>query len=540
MVQPAEMQGFFRNPNNSLARDAERVGLSHHAAVTGAALGGVALAALLALLALPACNQCDSSLDPVKCTDLCTQNPPHRDCAQCTGDTKDSLCPQCQGDSKAPGCENGEGGAGAMSGNGGAGGTGGMSGSGGSGGTAGVVSGSGGVTGGIGGAGVGGDAGPLPTDCTESDDCEYPVPFCDGDGKCAPCSTDAVCIETEELRHICDTAGAMGLVGGCVQCRSDGDCNAESSRPRCVAGLCEECETHADCSGDLDRPQCNAGVCGPCTDDTNACSMHGVRGICDTRAADETETEGQCIQCLTHSSCPNDQPQCGTDGMCGDCDSEHETAACSGRMDGDVAIPFCNTHPDRETTGQCVQCVADSAIDPLVTTCDDGATHYSCNLGLGRCTTTEVQTLQPCQECVADTECADDLGMRCVEYPIENVSPTKSYCFYDKDEQTVGSSCPSGLKPFLVEREVESVDGFAATYCMISTSSCEGFRDALASKDCEDDDAACGLGDIELDGASCVGTVSTRCTYGCTSNDQCPGSQPTCSNTMGGTGVCRP
>jgi hypothetical protein len=256
--------------------------------------------------------------------------------------------------------------------------------------------------------------------------------------------------------------------------------------------------------------------------------MHGVRATCDTRADDETETEGQCIQCLTHSSCPNDQPQCGTDGMCGACDAEHETAACSGRMDGDITTPFCNTHPDRETSGQCVQCVADSAVDPLVTTCDDGGTHYSCNLGLGRCTTTEVQTLQPCQECVSDTECDDSLGMRCVAYPIDGVSTTKSYCFYDKDEQTVGSTCPSGLKPFLVEREVESVDGYDATYCMIATSSCESFRDALNLQSCNGDNTMCGLGDPEIDAAACIGSAPSRCTYSCNADDECPVTQPTC------------
>jgi hypothetical protein len=536
VVQPAEMQGFFRNPISPLARDAARAGLSHRAAWTGAALAGVALAALLALLTLPACNECDSSIDPVKCTDLCEQDPPHRDCAQCTGDTKDGRCPQCQGPNKAPGCSNADGGTGGISGSGGTGGSGGSGGDAGTGGTGGVVGGNGGMTGGSGGVG-GEDAGPLPVNCMTNDNCDFRVPLCDSEGKCAPCATDAVCIETDkDDRNICDTDGAQGLEGSCVECRSGADCNPESETPHCFEGKCAECETHADCSGDLTKPQCNAGVCGECTEDINACAMHGARDICDLREPDATSTRGQCIECLTDSNCPNDRPQCGADGICGLCDQAGGAAACSGRMDGDIATPFCNTHPDRTTTGLCVQCVGDFGTNASDETCDDEGTHFSCNRDLGRCTNTEVHVLQPCQECVADSECDDDTYLKCVPYPIDGVSPTKSYCFLDRTLPPTLAACDATRKPFINQQNVTSIDGRESQYCMLATSSCEAYRDALVLKDCMASDAQCGLGDPDVDGINCIGTMPSRCTYRCTSSDQCPPTQPTCSTG----GYCRP
>lgn len=532
------MQGFFRDPFRSLVRDTGSKRLSHRAAVSGAALSVAVLAASLALLSLPACNECDSSIDPVKCTDLCTQDPPNEHCAQCTGDVKDGNCPQCQGENKAVGCTNRNDGGDAGTLSGGTGGVGGVVGGqggtsgGGSGGVGGVVGGGGGM----GGSGGSEDAGP-PPDCRDNTDCNEAFPICDGTGTCSGCSNDDICVERYSSQPHCDVNNVQARMGECLACISDAHCNPESATPRCFHGDCKECRDHSDCK-DVDKPQCSDdGVCEPCTADVSACSEHGALDTCDLRASTDSSTSGQCVECLEHDDCPYDAPQCSASGHCVACDDAVGDAACADRTLEGVAITKCNLHADRATTGQCVQCTGDSGTTPSSTVCDDEM-DYSCNLGTGRCTTTLVHDQQPCEPCVADSECDDTLGLRCVPYPIDGVAPTKSYCFYDKAEQTALASCPSGLKPFLIETVADSIDGYDATYCMIATSSCEGFRDALASKNCMGDDAMCGLGDPELDSASCVGTTTTRCTYSCTSSDQCPASQPTCSNTP--SGVCRP
>jgi hypothetical protein len=413
--------------------------------------------------------------------------------------------------------------AGTVSGSGGSGGNGatsGVGGVGGSGGNGGVVSGGdGGMSGGVG--GMAGNAGDAETPmCMTNDNCDADRPVCNSEGQCSGCdaTTSAVCgLEHNDL-DLCNS-----VTGACVECLDDDNC-AGTATPECFAGRCEECETHADCDSDLENPQCNSDhVCVPCTADEDACSEHGDLDMCDIRDVGDTQTKGQCVQCLVHSDCPNETPQCNSAGRCVACSETVGDITCLAREDDDgVPLLKCNTHPDRATTGQCVQCIDDIVVEATSTVCGSN----SCNQGLGRCTTTAVESVVPCGECVADSECDTQPDLKCIEYAIDGVSETKSYCFYDRAHQ--GGTCASGLKPFRNSVEATSVDGYEANYCLISTASCEAFLDALDGKDC-DANAMCGLGNPLLDTAICLDSGGgAECTYACTTSEQCPMPQPDC------------
>ena len=338
------MQGFFRNPFGRHAGDAWRAGL--------AALSVVVFTASVALLALPACNECDSAIDPVKCSDLCTQDPPHGDCAQCQGDELAENCPQCLSNPRTRGCPLAEvarlwRSAGTTSGAGGM--TGGRSGNGGNGGVAGAVSGGNGGVGGMAGGGGSGGVIVVPS-CDDDQECEAPAPVCD-DGECAGCSEDDDC-ESFDAQTLCDVDGDQAGRGACVECLGDEGCSLPT--PHCVGGACEECETSADCNADADRPQCDLGTrkCVACTDG-EACAGRGDRrALCDERST--SATHGQCVQCLEHEHCGNPEPQC--DAATGSCEVCSDNDACEGRDDDGTASSNATCARTRNVR-PCVQCV---------------------------------------------------------------------------------------------------------------------------------------------------------------------------------------
>jgi len=535
------MQGFFRNPFGSLARDAGWLGLARPALarcssatgapLRGATLGIALLASSLALLTLPACNECDSSIDPVKCTDLCTQSPPHEDCAKCQGDSPARGCPQCLVDEPPASCTEDGGGSGGeggtVSGNGGTGGNAGtVSGSGGSGGNAGVVTGGeGGTSSGSGGtAGSDVDAGPPPS-CDEDTDCtEAARPLC-SEGECAPCETNAVCLMHHEPLVRCSNVGA------CVECRNDDDCG-DNATPNCVAGRCEECEIHGDCNSNPAKPQCNsARDCVACTETGNACAEHGTL-MCDARADDATETEGQCVECLEHGDCPDEAPQCNAAGACVKCDGTLGDDPCTGRMDGDISIAKCSLRDDVSTFGECVECTGDTLTDPPSDVCGVNPSAYSCNQQIGRCTGRLVGSRARCRSCAADSEC--NMGGKCVEHIID---PTVlgTFCFYPiaDDDECAG---PGNLdaNPFSVDLVGDSVDLYNSKYCLPPTT-CDAYLDAVNVTLCGPT-VACGTAGIPDGICTDVGAVSDQCTYACDSPYECPERLPVC-DAIGG--FCR-
>jgi hypothetical protein len=220
--------------------------------------------------------------------------------------------------------------------------------------------------------------------------------------------------------------------------------------------------------------------------------------------------------------------------MCGDCDAEHETAVCAGRMDGDTPIGQCNTRMNLETSGQCVHCTADNEASV------DGCGDYACNQDLGVCTAIERgQIKNPCLACEADSEC--DTGMKCLHHAL-NGEDLGTFCFYAKSANDGCSDTRSAVRPFSITESLASLDGPLTDYCLPPTS-CLAYLDTIfgtGGKSCESTED-CGVGDSAIDNALCVGAVDNeRCTYICSADNQCPTTdQSDCSGSIGA-GQCRP
>lgn len=101
------------------------------------------------------------------------------------------------------------------------------------------------------------------------------------------------------------------------------------------------CRLSMECA-DPDRPVCIRGMCTKCKLNA-ACEERGdAQPLCD-------ETEGRCVACLGHGSCPEKAPAC-VQGECVACTSPGADAdVCSGR---NGQKPVCGDE------GGCVECVA--------------------------------------------------------------------------------------------------------------------------------------------------------------------------------------
>ncbi len=465
------------------------------------------------------CDPCDSSLDPVKCSDLCEQPTPHKDCAKCTSIPRDASCPQCNGPSPLADCENYRGADGsvndasadadadAMSGGeggvSGIGGTGGMGGGGGSGGM--------GVSGGMGGSG--GTGGVVGVVCETHANCPPAQAVCGDDDRCGPCTDEDDC-----ARHagalVCDVREDVPTSGRCVDCLNDNECSSANGH-ECVLGFCVECETDVECTS-LETPQCSTSYqCEGCKDN-DACVGRGVRSMCDTR--DGAENEGECVECEAHSDCEDaEKPQCDATGTCVPCSGNDD--ACEDRSSDGTATPYCNTRADADTFGQCVQC---TGATEAVACADD----KSCRQDDGRCTGTDVGSREPCETCEADSECGD--GMACVDVTL-GLAPANQFCLY---RFSVNDGCAAMnrllVRPFSVTAEHASVDAPAEDFCL-PTSTCEAYRSAVDEVECTLT-TDCGADDVADGECPDEGGAPNKCSYDCNFDWQCPDTLPHCDN----------
>jgi hypothetical protein len=182
------------------------------------------------------------------------------------------------------------------------------------------------------------------------------------------------------------------------------------------------------------------------------------------------------------------------------------------------ATPVCN-----ETSATCVACTADTESARC------GA--FSCRQSDGTCTTTTRATLDTCDPCEADSECAT--GRRCVEHVFMGTS-TGSFCFLDASTGGCGDT-DGTRRPYRTRTMLTSVDGVTATYCMppVSTT-CTGIRDTQ-SKSCTTSEM-CGEDSLADGYCPTIGSGAGLCSYEC-------GGAVDCRSTLncGGTPAhCRP
>jgi hypothetical protein len=342
--------------------------------------------------------------------------------------------------------------------------------------------------------------------------CPTAKPVCVS-GHCEECGVDDDCTQAGQGR--CEPN-----LHACVQCLGDGDC-MDASKPRCdtARNQCVPCLANDDCPDDA--PVCTDDQCGACAGDT-PCMGRTDREHCDTTTS--SGTHGQCVQCLSSADCPTPAaPECAS-RHCGACTGD---TACTGRTGTEV----CELASTSTLAGQCVQCTAGKR-----TACSNDAN--ACKVSDDTCTSTPYQTLLPCAACVTDDECVS--GAKCVKQVFDSTHTFGPYCFYDQAQKL---ACADGthpeLRPYSNPVATESIDGASSTYCLPpSTTTCAGIIDATAQgasggKACGTSD---GCGEPSVNDGFC--NSGNQCTYGCTTNADCPGSGfTTCPSS--GTKVCQ-
>lgn len=184
---------------------------------------------------------------------------------------------------------------------------------------------------------------------------------------------------------------------GCVDCLSDSDCGARS----CVQGRCEDCAVSTDCgAGQACFPgsfTCETACTG------NADCDNGNANICETNS-------GACVECLTDTDCPQDNPICDP--------VRKECGECAADIDCPQTDPVCDLQ-----NGECRECLVDDHC-PSGTLCGtDHKCHNACTTDVD-CTNPERPVCNldnnDCVQCLDNTDCSGltpicDNEKKCVE-----------------------------------------------------------------------------------------------------------------------------
>ncbi len=246
---------------------------------------------------------------------------------------------------------------------------------------------------------------------------------------------------------------------------------------------------------------CVDGSCVPeCVSDS-ACA-HLANGICDS------STRSCKSGCASDSECADVlAPSCGVDHRCHPCAGD---SACA-RF---TATPVCD-----EPIGRCAACTPDTE----GTRCAGNAC-----LASGNCGQWARGSRDTCQACLGDAECG--AGRKCIAQSFQGAS-VGSYCMLEQPASGCGDQDAS-LFPYSFPTETSSVDGAAATYCLLRPGiTCEAKADLGIP--CSIDDA-CGADGI-ADGV-CRAITPRYCTYACLTAADCdPG-----VSCVGTPKVCQP
>jgi len=164
--------------------------------------------------------------------------------------------------------------------------------------------------------------------------CANPTPVCDAEAMaCEGCGDDDDCFSPTPS-CVTDAGPAQG---SCVECTSDGDCDA-SETCNLATHTCEfHCTADADCAAPTPVCETVAGVCVECTaTDATACAADE---LCEV-------TSGTCVECLADGDCGGAESGrvCLASNACAD--------GCRGTGNGCVPPLVCSSSDD--TVGACV------------------------------------------------------------------------------------------------------------------------------------------------------------------------------------------
>lgn len=281
--------------------------------------------------------------------------------------------------------------------------------------------------------------------------------------------------------------GDGGADAQVAECARNLDC--PGSKPFCKAGACLPCANSAVCAERSDAPVCGAsGACVACAaNELGACAASG--DVCRAGA-------NECVECNGPAECSSPSASRCDGNACVQC---REDADC-----GHLAGKICDA-------GLCVQCTPAKEI----AACPDtdpapGDQGRACDPVAKTCTGKVRGSVFGCNGCASDSECTD--GYRCVPMSFAGAAHG-NYCLAVAPQ----GLCPAGSP---LKRPSASTLGVGAEYCfpVEALTTCEA---ELAFRSACTDDADCGAPGL-ADGL-CIGPMGAkRCTYACTSNEDCP------------------
>jgi hypothetical protein len=265
-----------------------------------------------------------------------------------------------------------------------------------------------------------------------------------------------------------------------------------------------------ECMRDPGAPACviDAGDAGDSAMDAGDTGPDVDAGACGMTCPSGrmcNETTGMCVECVADADCTGaSASNCGTDGVCAACeadsDCEHLTAT-----------PVCD-----EPTGTCGECTVDTEASRCPAPDD-----LACDPTALTCTGAERGSLGFCQACISDSEClTDGMGaLRCVPMTFGATAMDHgTHCLRDLDDlravtMTPTATCPDRMR---AARLGTSVGGVESTYCAIreNVTTCEAVLGYDAPCPGGDDD--CGA--TGLDDGTCR---ASACTYECASPRDC-------------------
>jgi hypothetical protein len=225
-------------------------------------------------------------------------------------------------------------------------------------------------------------------------------------------------------------------------------------------------------------------------------------GACDEPTPLCDEQNNVCVACLSDEDCDTvGASQCDA-GACVPCSDSTQCSHLTGTQVCDV--------------GTCVECALGDEV-----ACGAGT---SCDLLAKTCTGPSPGSVQNCNVCTNDLQCA--AGHRCIEMDFDG-SSHGYYCLKD--------SAGGCAQPFVTPINNTSISGAGAVnYCGIEEDSatCEAVLALINNWRCSGADGMCSPDGIQPEvttpGALCrqVGLAPNRCTYECAGAVECLSSGP--------------
>ncbi len=203
-----------------------------------------------------------------------------------------------------------------------------------------------------------------------------------------------------------------------------------------------------------------------------------------------------CEACTTNA-------QCDLEATLPTCDVATKACrACATNEDcvGAVGGALCDVD-----SGQCVQCFTDAS-------CGSG----TCDVTTNRCTTVAPGSLQRCEPCTSDSQCAGMSACAADMYMGNRVGfacmplPSNTQC-----AQTV-----EALRPMIEVESVPSISGATVTVCAPNLSAtCQSVLDFNTGCQFDDD---CGVPGLNDGRCTTVAASADRCSFACGVVEECP------------------